>query len=334
MGIYICVLIFLFLLLFPFVPGWLEIKRCRDDESLYINADYTKNPRYFAQSFREILKNKGVNFTDLDTEKEIFLSKKEIIECCDTKVKQEKIFHQIAVLNNEAITQSGSVFQKEVLAFSNLVLSGNTSLRAAACYKDCYLLEGVKVLRWIDADNDLFINDNCDLGISASAGGQMNLGKSCVFHRLYAQAIYIGVQSAVKPQIMEACSYKKNIYRYEEVQNILEQKVIPGSIVFKGDLELKPGTIVQGSIKAEGKLTLNDGVQVAGNIFGEEDMVFSKNIMVLGSVFTQGKLQAGSDCVFGALGAISSVIARKGMVLGLGNIIYGYVSTEGKGVTA
>ena len=49
-----------------------------------------------------------------------------------------------------------------------------------------------QVIRWVDGEGLLCVNDNCNLGISASSAYGILLGKNCFFRRLYAPEIRLG----------------------------------------------------------------------------------------------------------------------------------------------
>ena len=46
-----CCLLFLIMIVYPFWPGYKEMKRGQDNDNLYIKKDYVKDPRYFGLSF-------------------------------------------------------------------------------------------------------------------------------------------------------------------------------------------------------------------------------------------------------------------------------------------
>lgn len=76
-----CCLLFLIMIVYPFWPGYKEMKRGQDNDNLYIKKDYVKDPRYFGLSFRNLLEPFFGQIRELSAGQtlEIDLSKKELI---------------------------------------------------------------------------------------------------------------------------------------------------------------------------------------------------------------------------------------------------------------
>lgn len=76
-----CCLLFLIMIVYPFWPGYKEMKRGQDNDNLYIKKDYVKDPRYFGLSFRNLLEPFLGQIRELSAGQtlEIDLSKKELI---------------------------------------------------------------------------------------------------------------------------------------------------------------------------------------------------------------------------------------------------------------
>ena len=68
---------FLLLLALPFLPGIIELRKPQDDRALSINMDYSKDPRYFGNSFRGILTRALGTKSLSEGMKQVSLSKEE-----------------------------------------------------------------------------------------------------------------------------------------------------------------------------------------------------------------------------------------------------------------
>jgi len=57
-------------------------------------------------------------------------------------------------------------------------------------------------------------------------------------------------------------------------------------------------------------------------------------VKITGTVFTHGSITIEENVTIGVKGKIKTVIARKGITLKNGFVIYGYVMTEGTGIVS
>lgn len=331
MSIYIglCMLLFVLMMVLPFVPGWLEMRRKKDIKHLYINGDFVRDPRYFSTSFKKKLLHGSTRISAVKEEQEVMLSKKELLIQADKLTAGQKKFDHLVFFNRQPELQAGSVFQKEVYARQDIMFPEETLLRAAACEADCRLGKGSKVIRWIDAEKQLDIAENCQLDLSATAGQRLLVGGHCRFRRLYAPVIDIQGGAARLPMGLKAAAAQKILHR--DVERIEAGQTLAGDVIAKGDFTLKAGAVLAGNLKVYGDLLLEDGSQIQGNVFSEKKVRLLGVNWIQGSLFSQGRIEAGPGCIFGHADAVESVVARHGIVFSSRTTVYGFVLTEGEG---
>ncbi len=325
----ICMLLFVLMMVFPFVPGWLEMRQKKDVRHLYINGDFVRNPRYFSTSFKAKLLQAAGSLSSLQATQAVMLSHEEVLVRADQHSKQQE-FSQVMCFMEPPALLPESVFKKEVYAKQSIRFPAQTLLRAAACEEDCRLGEKSRVVRWIDAEKQLDIAADCELDLSATAGEKLFLARGCRFRRLYAPLIAIaGGVPVEKPFPQEAGAAVRKVYR--DLDHIEAAKTLVGDVIAKGDFMLETDAVLLGNLKVYGKLLLAAGARIHGNVFSEKIVQLAGNNWIYGSVFTQGNVAAGPDCTFGHAGAIESVVARQQIAFSARTIIYGFVLTEGEG---
>ena len=130
---------------------------------MYVKNDNVRDPRYFSNSFRALVKQ-GIdrqNRTIKMSKQEPFTFADELSgNVCDTIVVSENRFRPLGI----------GVFTKEIYAESSGRVPPNTYLRAIACLKDLELGANCSVIRWVDAERQLTVRTGCVLGMNASSG--------------------------------------------------------------------------------------------------------------------------------------------------------------------
>lgn len=332
----LCCLLFIAMIIYPFWPGYKELKKGDDNDNLYIKKDYVKDPRYFGRSFRNLLDPflTQIKKSNIRETVEIVLSKKEFITL--GKIEDGKMFieDRLIVFSENSVLPAGSRCMKEVYALQNINVREKCKLRAVACNESCYVDKDTEVIRWIDAKGILTISDNCNLGISASSTTKLAIkGKNCIFKRLFAPVIEIGFFEKYNSSIID---FEYNVYPVYrdvvyELEKIEEQSIITNNIVTHKKLILCRNSIVVGSIKSYKNMCLKTKSRIFGNVFCEGDLVIQDECLITGTVFVQGNLSVGNGVILGEKGKIKSVIVRKNISLGNGVLIHGFVLTEGVG---
>ncbi len=178
-----CFALLAILFLLPFVPGAREIKRKDDAAPLFINMKYRKDPRYFAVSFRKLMLQ---SIADMPAGlHSVILSKQEMIQISDdTRNIAGTVTENVLYIRNNLASANDVTFKKEVYALGNASIGESNHLQALACDGDLQVRKGTHFLRWLDAKGNMKIDDDCDLGISATCLGELAIASKCKFTRL------------------------------------------------------------------------------------------------------------------------------------------------------
>lgn len=330
---------FILLFFLPFLPGIVEIARKEDADPLYIAMDYIKDPRYFGKSFKQLLSHATNGFTSAPGISDILLSKKERLETTGSMdvLNAEKIDHLLCV-QGDLISHSNAQFHKEVFVTGDASMGPSNTIQVLAAEGNVAIAADVQLKRWLDADGDIDIGERCNLGISASSGRKLHLGKNCVFRRLYGVPITTGDGGKTSIDDFESVlPYMETLPPELSFARIKDHTIPPGTImgknvVFPQDVKIGHGSILKGNIKSYGKLVLEDNVIIDGNLFADGEIVIGLGAKISGHVFSQKTVYISRGTVISRPATIKSVIGKKSVHIEENVTIYGYVTTEGEGM--
>jgi predicted acyltransferase (DUF342 family) len=346
--ILLALIIFLLLMLLPFIPAIKELLKPKDFRALFIKMDYSKNPRYFDRAFKNLLEKALKEAGDEPGLKRVQLSKTELVEVSDSKtVPDHESVNNILYVKKSFVSGEGVRLNKEVFVKESAVIGEKNILRAIACDGSITISDGTRITRWAGTDGNIMVGQGCVLGKLCSCGGLLEINKECLFKILYGNPIITyalqdgnrnpGDEAKEKEGLARPVPAEvKNIedlawYSSEKYFSIPPFSMIEGDIISKKNLTLKEGCITTGSLKAYGNVVLEKNVTVNGNIFAEGKIVIGANCSIMGDIFSQKYIRiAGGVCV-GKEKTIKSVIGKKGIELTYNTTIFGYVLTEGTG---
>jgi len=337
-------LAFSLLMLIPFVPGIIEFRRPKDNKPVVIDLEYSKDARYFGKSFRKMMLNDTKLNQPMGADT-IRLSKKrdeDIRFTMDAEIASGETLTELLYVQDDLHAGNKSRFLKEVYVKGDCRMEENVYLRAMACDGKFESEGGLHVSRWLDVEKDIVLRGGADLGMSTTSGGRLQLYTGVLFNRLYGNPISVGEVSIGKlPILPEPLSYfpQQRIESISSIalhtKNLLVKPLqrVETDVVARGKITVSQGATIMGSIKAHGPIRIREGAVVAGNCFSNADIEIEKGARVGGNVFCQGKLILGPGVIIGKPDGVKSAVARVGMVMHEGAVIFGYVLAEGGGKT-
>ncbi|MBQ4283605.1 MAG: leucine-rich repeat protein [Lachnospira sp.] len=334
--IIILAIVFVIMLLTPFVSAIVYCKS-RQGKILTIRQEKIKDARYFGKSFAKLVEEN----VSVQKDGVINLSKEETYIDGDKTTEFPSIVEELVICREKDFVAPEGVkgFAGEIYSNHNVIINKkNVSLRAAYA-KECMIVgDAVSVDRWVDAEQTLAVYDNCDLGMSASAGQRLSVGKGCSFRRLYAPEILVGQYPAtyVNPmenresRILEAAKQLEVVRNVNYVSKDMtnSQGEADITVLTRENLVVLENIIVRGDVRSHKSVRLCDNSVVCGNIFAEDDIHIGKNATVLGNVFTQGSIYVEEGAMIGKPGQITSMIAKDTITMAKNVCVFGYVSCE------
>jgi predicted acyltransferase (DUF342 family) len=340
MYIIIVIILFIFLFLLPFLPGIIELFRKQDAEPLFIAMEYIRNPRYFGKSFKRLIHRATAGFTLSPGMRDVKLSKDEKVELTHSlNISADREINHMLYVIGKFVSGSNAKFNKEVYVIEDAVIGANNLIQAFAGDGNVKVEEGVQFHRWLDAEGDIVIDENCNLGISASSSSKLCVARNCIFRRLFGMPIVTGqnwitsiVDSIESTPLTESIHTRSSFMRRKD-RDVPPETVFEDNVVFVNDVKIGKGCIFKGSIKCYGKLVLEENVTIYGNVFTDGDILIGWNARIIGHVFSQMSIHISGQTVISNPDKIKSVIGKKSVNIEEGVIIYGYVATEGEGNT-
>lgn len=339
--IVILTVVFIIMLFAPFV-GAIVYCHARKGKVLTIRQEKKKDARYFGKAFSEMVEN---NFDSMD-EHTIQLSKKEKYINGDQAKEWEKEMDDLVICRERDfyIPNEVRVFNKEIYSTHSIVArGGQVTIRAAYAKEKMILGDAVTVDRWVDAEQTIAVYDNCDLGMSATAGKRLSVGMGCRFRRLFAPEILIGQYPDTKQKpmdneklyMLEAASSPEVVRNIKVVDHemVNDRNEANITVLTEQNLTILEDFIVKGDICSHKGVRLCDNAVVCGNIFAEKDVRIGTGAVVLGNIFTQGSVFVEKNAMIGQPGKIVSVIAREKIRFEKNVFVYGFVSCEKNGKT-
>ncbi len=314
--------------LIPFLPGWFELRRPRDDKPLHIDLNYQKNHFFFGDSFHALLK-KGMPeaLPPGHSHHRIALSKPEEVHAVSERDWQCTSSDKGLILYVDGNMQASerSAFGKEVFVAGNATIGEGSHVRAILCHGNLSLGRDSHVVRWLDVRGDSLITAaSCRLGRSTACKGLLHLAIGTSFVNLHGVPIKTYSRKAEAStersgDIGERCPVASP-------DSSPMRARIETNIVSRQNIRLSAECEVQGDVKSYGNVELEAGVTVHGNIVAEGDVIVGAGSRVLGNIFSQGGVVIYARSAIGAEGSVRSVVCRKMLVLHNDASIYGTVS--------
>ena len=330
---------FVIMILLPVTTAWIYYLTTKG-EILKIKQDMVKDPRYFSHSFTGMIERALPNIEGNNiklSRQEHFLRPGDLEKLAAEDSKGEVNEMVLAVNEPMIFPEAFKDFSKEIYATQRVTVD-RPGITLRAIYSGDRMILGNKtnIVRWADAADTLAIYDDCSLGMSASAGHVVTVGKNVKFRRIYAPVVYFGQYPSKLIDPMEGRDEQtfllpviasKRKAKHVTHENMTDEGTAPFSIVSTRTMVVE-GAILQGDIHTDGCVRICERAGVLGNIFAEKGILIEKGAFVVGNVFSQGKIQIGPGVMIGRKGRVVSVIARDKLTIAEDVVVYGYISSE------
>lgn len=328
------IVLFVALFALPFVEV-VHFLRFNLSTPIHIPSDRTKDPRFFAKSFR-----KKFNSAWHPGMKSVFLSKIDRVITPQDITDYTKPCDAVVIsLGDFNLTQAEAVFNKEILVKGKADFKGALQFRSLAVDETLVLGYGVKIIRWVDALSTIYVKDHCDLGLSSSSNERLCIGRNVRFKRLYAPIMELGKSRQglqkfpAHPKLEEAMQMVPSELRQSSL-NEMQPKgdFVHASIITTKDLEVPAYTSINGHLRVYGDVSLGEQVLVSGNIFVDGNFSVERGCVLLGNIFVRGDIVLHDNVVLGQPYHPISLVGIKGIQIGLNVIAHGYLHSGSGGV--
>lgn len=334
MTIIIVFIFFILLLILPFLPGIAERVSKHDADPLFINMDYVRDPRYFPKSFKSFLQKATAGFVIGPEIRDVHLSKQEKIQFTKSLIvaADGKINH-LLYIHGSLVTGDNAQIIKDAYATGDVSIGVNNIIRVLVAEGKMAIASGTKIERWLDAGSIMTVGENCNLGICASSGDKIYIDQNCLFRRLYGMPIITGNEQAAAALPKADFLPLTSAFVRMKDREIPAGTVIDKHIVFTKDLNIGRNTVFMGDLKSYGNVVIKEDVIIYGSVFADGDIYISAGTKIGGNVFSQKAVYIEKQVVIGRADAVKSVVGKKMVGIEQNVTIYGYVTTEGDGIT-
>jgi predicted acyltransferase (DUF342 family) len=344
-GFLALIIIFLMLLIIPFVPAVLEMFYPKDNEPLLIRQDYTRDPRYFDKNFVEELQL-YLTDPDLHRGKPVKFNNMIPMKYYD-KLSAQDAFHSkfLIIIEKNLLSGKNSKYQQPVYVKGKAELGAKADIDILVAGGDIVLGPETTVRKWAGTDHNITVGESSFLGKRVACDGTLRLAKGCLFNSLYALPIAtygadvsanLQAPFAVEIPLDQADNITHvsdfNWYVSRDYMTIPPYSIVNNSMIVKSDLVLRKGVVVNGDLKVYGKVLMEKDVRIYGELISDGDIEIGEDCYIRENLFSQSRIMIKQGVRIGLPGQFKSVVGKKGIRIEKNVIIYGYIMTAGIGV--
>jgi predicted acyltransferase (DUF342 family) len=337
-----------------FIPGWIELRKLKDDTPLYIDEEYRISPFFLGDSFCHLLESilpkplpggKSRHILSLPSPDEnstykISGPKNDVvvdvvldnnIHADDRPHREEHTYCVYGDLNSG----NGSSFLKETYVSGNVSLGKNSQLYSMFCGGSLTLDKNSSVDGWIDVRGDSFIaGEGCTLGYKTACKGNMQLSRNITFFNVFAMPLMTYPTCSLRPSSSIGNNYRlPELLLHEEVKiktnagdagyikkgkdiTIKENVVVYSNIISNGNIVLSENCEIKGSVISHKELKIKANVNVLGDIKSRRNIYMEENVVIFGHVLADGKVILQKNCE-----VQGNIFSQRDIVIGSGCIV-------------
>lgn len=321
------------LMLFPFLPGLIELLNPVDDEPLAIDMEYIREARYFGITFRrridEQMSKQAMGAGAMGSGR---------IQPLVTIGRGTQTSGLIAALDHIEIGENCNF--GEAYCYGDVQIGADSTFESAASDGRMVIEDNCTVHRWVDSEQDMAIGTGCVLGVSASSAQSLIVGDRCEFQRLWGLPVRTSEEPISRyvpdlPQEREEIIGKDTGIEIEDTARwssgdltVPAGSTVGRDIVAYGDVRIGANAIVLGTVKGRGRVTLDEGVIVTGNVIGQRGINCIGNASVFGNMFSERDIELGPGTVVGRTEAFKTIYSQTRVLLARGVEVYGWIVAE------
>ncbi len=319
---------FALMLLIPAIPTLLEIYRPKDDVRLHISEHYVRDPRWFGTALRTMLAPfVAAAHGDASFREDVKLrTDEEVSWAPDLTIEAEKRMRGISVGERVRVGQGAGI--RDAYALESLDVERQVVARTLTSDGPMHIGESVQILRWIDANGEITVGADSNLGVSASGGSRLTLGDRVEFERVW------GAPVATLTAAAEPFEFVKRKNDHRKVVRIGQAEVDAGtSMIHYGPVRIARDTHIPSHIKVHGPLEIEAGVRIGGNVIVRGDVTLASDVIVSGHVFAEGDVWLGPHSRVGRSGGVKTVYAGRRILLAHDVEVEGWLVADAGGNT-
>jgi predicted acyltransferase (DUF342 family) len=323
------ILAFALILIIPAIPTLLEVYRPKDDVQLHISEHYVRDPRWFGTALRKMLAPfVAAAHGDASFQEDVKLrTDEEVYWAPDMTVEADKRMRGISVGERVRVGRGAGI--RDAYALESLDVEREVTARTLTSDGVMHIGESVNILRWIDANGEITVGADSNLGVSASGGSRLTLGERVEFERVWGSPV--ATRTAATDPFEFA---KRKNERRKKTILIGQAEVDAGaSMIHYGPVRVTRDTHIPSHIKVHGPLEIEPGVRIGGNVIVRGDLTLASDVAVSGHLFAEGDVRIGPRSRVGRSGGVKTVYAGRRLLIANDVEIEGWVVADSGGNT-
>jgi hypothetical protein len=310
------------------LPALAEWYWPRDNQPLRVVRTHDGHIAHFAQTFRSFINERlgaeiaraqqgvelqrgelddGVHFTVMGSAMPIPFEDAE-------RAARESA--ELIVARYDLEIPGGWIMATEIFGMRGAKVGARTALRAILVDDDVDLEEGCQVLRWAHARGSVRAGRNCHFPGRVSADGAIEFAGGCSFARVAAPEIrFVGgvrlpPRSAVSRSPL-AVPVRHTRTLHDASFETGGDEFHPGDIIARGSIRLGANNRVAGSLKAHNALELGDGTRVLGAVIAGGVVQIGADCVIGGPIVSEAEVDIAGGAVLGTLDAPLTITAPR-----------------------
>lgn len=326
-------IVLLILLVLPFLPGIIEIRRKLDAQPLQVAQNYDVDIHHFASTFRSYIDEHF--FQDLNDSGTQPASKQGDLEdgskycLLDSQAKVtfteaelgRQVTNKMFIASKDLDLPGDMTFLNELYASGSITGSDESIYRAMLAGSDITLGRNSILLRWMHAAGKIYVAPGCVLHGRVSADETIQLACKSHFERLNAENIIFGERPAVapvagdrvdlKPEDLSA-HVKASAGRWliEHNVEIPANSRINANLVVVGKLTIGENCEINGSIKSHKTMLIKAGCKINGSAVCMENINIEAYTDLKGPLVSEATIEIATDCAIGTKDPATTITAE------------------------
>lgn len=328
------ILLFIIMILIPFLIALKELFKPKDDAPLYIDMLHSKDPMYFGKAFKRMIQL-NIETPECDIEpgmSVIKFSKEEEVEAIIRPVASPHPgTHRLLYVAGDLETAGKASFLKEIYVKGETEIGPRNVLRALYSEKDILIRENCTVSRWVCSERDIAIETGSSLGRSIACNGRLQLDSGCQFQSLFGNPIVTASSNQEAHDFLHS-PYPERI----PVKNHMEWKIIKKYLSINANFQhnsmteteyldllaqqwdisperiiLPDASIIDYNFATRKPLIIKKNSRIFGSIKAYYDIFIENDVIITGEIFCERDIKIGKNCLL-----LGSVFSQAGIYAG------------------
>lgn len=313
--------------IFPFAPAWLEWKNKTDAKPFNVHfedrtlVDYLIRvfnkfiQNHFSKLIEKCIQNESTEQGTLKDNLEYYISLPENLQFSTAEIKNH-MSKKVIVFCKKGVLPSRMAFKNRIFAQEDLTVGSMAEVNEVMACGKIYLEENVTVKKLLASDDEVIIQEGCELNGYVRARNKIQCLGDLTFQYLNANQIQFGTSTVeIKEKAVDVIgSHLPRVLSLAPI-NLPAFSDNRSHYVSKKSIFVGKETNIVGNFKSREHIQIEENSIIIGSLFCEGDITIGDNCKVQGPIVSTGTLQIGRNCLIGSVDVGTSVIARRIYIL-------------------